>query len=52
MEPVLMTKPYLVAREVDTSVRVVTIAQRDRSCGQGKRNYADLEGKIMITTPV
>ena len=44
---VLMTKPYLVARELDTSVRVVTIAQRDR----GKRNYADLEGKIMVNTP-
>ena len=47
MGPVLMTKPYLVAREIDTSVRVVTIAQRDR----GKRNYADLEGKIMVNTP-
>ena len=48
MGPVLMSKPYLVARELDTSVR--GIPQRDRSCGLGKRNYADLEGKIMITT--
>ena len=46
MGHVLMTKPYLVARELDTSVRVVTIAQRDH----GKRNYTDLEGKIMVTT--
>ena len=44
MGPVLMTKPYLHARELDTSVRTGAIAQ----CGRGN---ATLEGKIIITTP-
>ena len=53
MGPVLMTKPYLDARELDareldTSVRTGAIAQMDRRCGRGN---ATLEGKIIITTP-
>lgn len=53
MGPVLMTKPYLDARELDareldTSVRTGAIAQMDRRCGRGN---AILEGKIIITTP-
>ena len=49
MGPVLMTKPYLDARELDareldTSVRTGAIAQMDRRCGRGN---ATLEGKII-----